>query len=743
MSPHDGSSRPKIAVIRRYALFLLLSALCALAASPAPRLAAQSPIVEPQGVDAEIQCQIDVMLVIDGSGSISATDFGKIVKFSTDLVGAFNVGPQGTHVGVVQFGSQGTARLESRLSGDIAALNDAIMRMPQLRGNTDIEEGLSRAGIELSINGRAGFPSVIVLLTDGAHNQAGDPIAVAKEFKDAGRLIYVIAVGSAPNNREIELIASSPATRYVYRVEDETGLAQIRDSLATNVCNCRQSTAASGETVSRVTEGICLRVQTVNGKKIRIGIINLADPDIKVKLLHHFSDQAAGTFFKHSVKGFADRDDELVKVMSVYTGLPAPHTFMFSYVHSRLFVAVNGSGFNSKLPGLPPLLTDTSSPDSILALDGALYSDRGKASPANPIASFLAYQQNQATIHRAFKAGQQLIDPGYFQGDVQELERRIAGVEFAVGYGPTLWDTHSDPAFVYPGDGPDQDPFEEKTLVGASADGKTLYLVSSDYGLTAREVADALATPGNSTPIDRAILLDGGSSSQFLALSEDFFGAIHTGICVEYFCQELTLRPRRHVLNAVVAYSIADLTQNSVPIPLQGGEFVVSPNTTAMFSSRTFTTSVAITQLPLVIAQPSSSPAVSEANTVSTLNVSQAGTYLTTLLTAPTNQHLGIAYSTSALASNGAVLQPQVPYTIEARFNALVLPPTLRPSELGIYLWDGVNWNREPSSRVDLARNTVTARLSRFGIWALMAPVQSYLPFVGNNSNPAGVSPHP
>jgi len=55
-------------------------------------------------------CVVDVVFVIDSSGSIRAANVGNvdnwqlILNFTQDLVGLFNVGPAQTHVGCVEFG---------------------------------------------------------------------------------------------------------------------------------------------------------------------------------------------------------------------------------------------------------------------------------------------------------------------------------------------------------------------------------------------------------------------------------------------------------------------------------------------------------------------------------------------------------------------------------------------------------------------------------------------------------------
>ena len=67
------------------------------------------------------QCSsdLDIIFVLDGSGSIEMTQFGgatgnfqnRILKFVEDVVANFNVGVNGTHVGVVTFASSTTVNM--------------------------------------------------------------------------------------------------------------------------------------------------------------------------------------------------------------------------------------------------------------------------------------------------------------------------------------------------------------------------------------------------------------------------------------------------------------------------------------------------------------------------------------------------------------------------------------------------------------------------------------------------------
>ena len=216
----------------RLALLLFGAAVCVslAAALLAPHGARRSSA-------ATCETPLDLMLVIDGSGSIFASDFNRMKDFSNGLVDSFAVSDAAARIGVVQFSGQGQGRLEIGLSGNAAAVHGAISGMVQIEGFTDIQEGLALGQGEIAANGRAGVPHIIILLTDGQQEGApGDPVAEAAAARAAGTQIYAVGVGGGPNVDQLNAIASDPDSTYVYTVPDFTSLQAIRDQIVATAC---------------------------------------------------------------------------------------------------------------------------------------------------------------------------------------------------------------------------------------------------------------------------------------------------------------------------------------------------------------------------------------------------------------------------------------------------------------------------------------------------------------------------
>ena len=206
------------------ALILLLTT--AGLGSPPPRASAQTACAT----------TIDFMLVLDGSESIDPAEFEAMRSFADSLVGHFTISPADAHAGIVQFASEGQGVIEIGLSSDPGAIAAAISAMTQIVGITDIQEGIALAQQELTAGGRPDVPHVILVLTDGVHNEPGDPIAEAEAARSLGTEIFAIAVGPGPDIDQLNAIASDPDGDHVFSVGDFASLATILDPLVLVVC---------------------------------------------------------------------------------------------------------------------------------------------------------------------------------------------------------------------------------------------------------------------------------------------------------------------------------------------------------------------------------------------------------------------------------------------------------------------------------------------------------------------------
>ena len=144
----------------------------------------------------------ELILVIDGSGSISTSNWSTMLDGYADAISNASIVPQdGTvSVGVVQFAS--AAQMEIPLTtvtgATAATLAAAIQSITQLTGMTDISGGIT-LGETLLSDAFVGN-QIIDVSTDGVHNQGGlTPLEAAMAAVDSGSadVVNVIGIGSA------------------------------------------------------------------------------------------------------------------------------------------------------------------------------------------------------------------------------------------------------------------------------------------------------------------------------------------------------------------------------------------------------------------------------------------------------------------------------------------------------------------------------------------------------------------
>lgn len=175
-------------------------------------------------------CLLDLMLVLDGSGSISPPDFELMKQFVSLMVEQFTIGPRDANIGIIQFST--TAELYLGLSDDPTRVKSSVKNMTQFGDMTNIAAAIDLAQAQF-VTRRAGIPRVIIVLTDGRHNQAGNPVAQADIARAAGTAIFGIAVGDVDFN---ELIDIAGGEQRVFLVSGFQGLPVILDILLNSTC---------------------------------------------------------------------------------------------------------------------------------------------------------------------------------------------------------------------------------------------------------------------------------------------------------------------------------------------------------------------------------------------------------------------------------------------------------------------------------------------------------------------------
>lgn len=85
---------------------------------------------------------------------------------------------------------------------------------------------------------------------------------------------------------------------------------------------------------------------------------------------------------------------------------------------------------------------------------------------------------------------------------------------------------------------------------------------------------------------------------------------------------------------------------------------------------------------------------------------------------------------TAVYSATGALAEPQTAYTLVFHYDDGQIG-ALREDTLALYTWDGATWVQDPSSKLDVDENTLTATSTHLGRWLVAGETwRGYLPVV-------------
>ena len=195
------------------------------------------------------ECQIkgiDLIFVLDSSGSVAASSFQHVRNFAANLVRELQIGPNKTQVGMIVFSSIVRVMFHLNTHQNSSSLLQAIANIPYLNDYTNTPTALSTLLSEFSTvfgarPSHEGIPRVAIVVTDGRSNRGGGPpatIAAANNIHASNIIVYAVGVGASVHDGELNAIASDPDTQYVRRLStfNVSELKELQESLNSEAC---------------------------------------------------------------------------------------------------------------------------------------------------------------------------------------------------------------------------------------------------------------------------------------------------------------------------------------------------------------------------------------------------------------------------------------------------------------------------------------------------------------------------
>ncbi|KAM7062788.1 collagen alpha-6(VI) chain [Molossus nigricans] len=181
---------------------------------------------------------LDVVFVIDSSGSIDHDEYNIMKDFMINLVKKTDVGKNQVQFGAMKYADDPQVLFYLNDLGTKSQVISALQSDQIIGGNTYTAEALGFSD-HMFTEARGsrlhrGIPQVLIVITDGESHDTAELNATAKALRDKG--ILVLAVGIAGAN-PMELLAMAGSSDKYFFVETFGGLKGIFSNVSESMCN--------------------------------------------------------------------------------------------------------------------------------------------------------------------------------------------------------------------------------------------------------------------------------------------------------------------------------------------------------------------------------------------------------------------------------------------------------------------------------------------------------------------------
>lgn len=176
---------------------------------------------------------VDFIFLVDGSDSITSTDFNKLRDTLIHLMDRLHIGPGEARMGVIVYSSKITKRIP--LTGDKALLRSELSNLRQPRTGTNTAVGIEAMRTMFTEQYKTtGVPKVGIVITDGLSLDPGETIRVAFLAKNDGINMYAVGVSNLIDRMELAGIASTD--EQILTVDNFGELSESSSHLVKLVC---------------------------------------------------------------------------------------------------------------------------------------------------------------------------------------------------------------------------------------------------------------------------------------------------------------------------------------------------------------------------------------------------------------------------------------------------------------------------------------------------------------------------
>ncbi|CAG9539748.1 unnamed protein product [Cercopithifilaria johnstoni] len=152
--------------------------------------------------------QMDLLFILDGSGSVSGSTFATQLTMLNKIVDMVEIGPKNTQIAVMQYSSYTLVEFNFSSNPNKEALRTSIQKIRHISGTTKTGKALDKALHVFRHDSNSGarmnqddVAQVAVVVTDGHSHD--DPVPAAVRLRHAGIQILALGIGAHINIGEL------------------------------------------------------------------------------------------------------------------------------------------------------------------------------------------------------------------------------------------------------------------------------------------------------------------------------------------------------------------------------------------------------------------------------------------------------------------------------------------------------------------------------------------------------------
>ncbi|OPJ82088.1 collagen alpha-6(VI) chain isoform A [Patagioenas fasciata monilis] len=202
-----------------------------------------------------VEC-LDIVFVMDSSGSISSSQYQAMKDFMIALVKQSNVSPDGVQFGALKYSDKPVVLFYLNKYVTKLEITEAIQKDDPIGQTTYTAEALVHSEMffteERGSRKNKGVPQVLIVITDGESHDKDKLDTVSQRLRNKGITIYAVGVEGAKRNELLTMAGSEDKCFYVDTFE---GLENLTANITNDICDISEPACPAKADVFFLVDG--------------------------------------------------------------------------------------------------------------------------------------------------------------------------------------------------------------------------------------------------------------------------------------------------------------------------------------------------------------------------------------------------------------------------------------------------------------------------------------------------------